>query len=87
MLIGDGRECVSCACAQSTGALTFFGKTAAMLQGSDEKSNLQKLLERIMVILSVLCFACSIAVFVVLLMEGARGRTGPAMFMCRRCVS
>ncbi len=57
--------------------MTFFGKTAAMLQGSDEKSNLQKLLERIMVILSVLCFACSIAVFVVLLMEGARGRTRP----------
>ncbi len=65
---------------QSTGALTFFGKTAAMLQGGDEKSNLQKLLERIMIILSVLCFACSIAVFVVLLMEGM-----PLRWVTRRC--
>jgi H+-transporting ATPase len=37
-----------------TGAGTFFGKTAALLGGSTELSNLQKTLIRIMVVLVVL---------------------------------
>ncbi len=41
-----------------------------MLQGEATKSNLQQLLERIMIILTVLCIGCSVGVFVVLLLYG-----------------
>jgi H+-transporting ATPase len=46
-----------------TGSNTFFGKTASMLQGSDELGNLQKVLLRIMIILVILSFALSGIVF------------------------
>ncbi|TFJ85011.1 hypothetical protein NSK_003435 [Nannochloropsis salina CCMP1776] len=47
---------------EATGANTFFGRTASLLSGGDEVSNLQKLLIRIMIILVVLSMAlCGIA--------------------------
>ena len=53
-----------------TGANTFFGKTASLLQGNDELGNLQKILIRIMIVLVVLSFALSGIVFVYLLFDG-----------------
>eukprot|EP00123_Amoebidium_parasiticum_P015103 comp22787_c0_seq2/m.35684 comp22787_c0_seq2/g.35684 ORF comp22787_c0_seq2/g.35684 comp22787_c0_seq2/m.35684 type:complete len:1075 (-) comp22787_c0_seq2:451-3675(-) len=45
-----------------TGMNTFFGKTAAMLQGGDDLGNLQKMLIRIMIVLVVLSLLlCGIA--------------------------
>ena len=47
---------------ECTGANTFFGRTAALLQGGDESSNLDKLLMRIMVVLVFLSMSlCGIA--------------------------
>lgn len=46
-----------------TGANTFFGKTASMLQGDNEIGNLQKVLMRIMIILVILSFTLSAVVF------------------------
>ena len=56
---------------QHTGADTFFGKTATMLQGEAEIGNLQKILLRIMMILVVLSFLLSGIVFAYLLASGA----------------
>ena len=50
-----------------TGANTFFGKTASLLGGSTEISNLQKTLIRIMIVLVVLSLALCITVFIYLL--------------------
>ena len=55
---------------ESTGKNTFFGKTAAMLQGDAETSNLQKLLIRIMVILTAISLTLSSIVLVYLIEEG-----------------
>lgn len=55
---------------ESTGANTFFGKTASLLQGHDELGNLQKILIRIMVVLVFLSFALSGIVFIYLLFDG-----------------
>jgi H+-transporting ATPase len=46
-----------------TGANTFFGKTASLLGGSTEISNLQKTLIRIMIVLVVLSLALCTTVF------------------------
>ncbi|KAM3576605.1 hypothetical protein VYU27_001592 [Nannochloropsis oceanica] len=47
---------------ECTGANTFFGRTAALLQGGDESSNLDKLLMRIMIVLVFLSMSlCGIA--------------------------
>jgi len=47
---------------EATGANTFFGRTASLLGGGDEHSNLEKLLMRIMIVLVVLSLAlCGIA--------------------------
>ena len=47
---------------ESTGANTFFGRTASLLSGPTESSNLEKLLMRIMVVLVVLSMTlCGIA--------------------------
>ena len=54
-----------------TGAETFFGKTATMLQGDNEIGNLQKVLLRIMLILVFWSFLLSGIVFVFLLASGA----------------
>jgi H+-transporting ATPase len=56
---------------QHTGADTFFGKTATMLQGDSEIGNLQKVLLRIMMILVVWSFLLSGIVFAFLLGSGA----------------
>lgn len=56
---------------EATGANTFFGKTASMLQASDELGNLQKVLLRIMLILVVISFSLSGIVFGYLLGSGA----------------
>ena len=53
-----------------TGANTFFGKTASLLQGNDELGNLQKILIRIMIVLVVLSFVLSGIVFIYLLIDG-----------------
>ena len=50
-----------------TGANTFFGKTASLLGGSTEISNLQKTLIRIMIVLVVLSLVLCITVFIYLL--------------------
>jgi len=52
-----------------TGKDTFFGKTATMLGTEERFSNLQKLLMKIMVILSVLAFTLSITAFVYILID------------------
>jgi H+-transporting ATPase len=58
----------------ATGGNTFFGKTAALLQGGRESSNLEKMLLRIMLVLVMLSLAlCSIA-FGFLLMNGEHMR-------------
>ncbi len=47
---------------EATGANTFFGRTASLLSGPTEHSNLEKLLMRIMIVLVVLSLAlCGIA--------------------------
>ena len=56
---------------QHTGENTFFGKTATMLQGTNEVGNLQKVLMKIMMILVVISFLLSGIVFVFLLSKGA----------------
>ena len=56
---------------QHTGENTFFGKTATMLQGSNEVGNLQKVLMKIMMILVILSFLLSGIVFIFLLSKGA----------------
>ncbi len=53
-----------------TGALTFFGKTASMLQDDGEIGNLQKVLLKIMVVLVILSFILCGIVFGYLLNEG-----------------
>jgi len=55
---------------EATGANTFFGRTAALLVGGDEVSNLQKLLIRIMVILVVLSMTLCLIAFGYLLGRG-----------------
>lgn len=55
---------------ESTGKNTFFGKTAAMLQGDSEQSNLQKLLLRIMKILVIMCVLLCGIVFAYLMGKG-----------------
>jgi len=53
-----------------TGANTFFGKTASLLQGSDELGNLQKVLLNIVIVLTILSFVFSGIVFGYLLGSG-----------------
>lgn len=53
-----------------TGANTFFGKTASMLQGGDELGNLQKVLLQIVIVLVILSFVLSGIVFAYLLVQG-----------------
>lgn len=53
-----------------TGSNTFFGKTASLLQSSDELGNLQKVLLHIMLVLVILSFILSFTVFGYLLAEG-----------------
>ncbi len=55
-----------------TGASTFFGKTATMLQGEGEIGNLQKVLLRIMLILTIVSFLLSGIVFAYLLDQGEK---------------
>jgi H+-transporting ATPase len=50
-----------------TGKDTFFGKTASLLKDTGEYSNLQRLLLKIMVILSVLSIALCLAAFLILM--------------------
>jgi len=50
-----------------TGKDTFFGKTAAMLGDSNESSNLQKLLIKIIVVLCILAFVLVLTAFIYLL--------------------
>ena len=57
-----------------TGANTFFGKTASMLQGEGEIGNLQKVLLRITLILTVISFLLSGIVFGYLLHNGETGK-------------
>ena len=54
-----------------TGGNTFFGKTASLLQGSDEISNFQKVLLRIVIVLVIISFVLSGIVFGYLLSEKA----------------
>lgn len=54
-----------------TGANTFFGKTASLLQGDDELGNLQKVLLKIVIVLVILSFTFSGIVFGYLLGSGA----------------
>eukprot|EP01041_Mallomonas_annulata_P000544 gene544-1045_t len=54
-----------------TGADTFFGKTAALLAGTGEYSNLQIILLRIMVVLVAAAVSLCIIVFVYLVESGA----------------
>ncbi len=59
---------------EATGANTFFGRTASLLGGEPESSNLEKLLMRIMFVLVVLSMAlCGIA-FGYLLSSGEKIR-------------
>ena len=55
---------------EATGANTFFGRTASLLTGGDEVSNLQKLLMRIMIILVVLSMTLCLIAFGYLLGRG-----------------
>ena len=59
---------------EATGSSTFFGKTASLLQGGDEISNLQKLLIRIMLILVVISLTLCIIAFGYLLGKGEKVR-------------
>jgi len=62
-----------------TGKNTFFGKTASMLGGSTGKSNLQKLLLKIIIILCVLAFFLVLSAFIYLLVKKV-GLTEAASF-------
>jgi len=53
-----------------TGKNTFFGKTAAMLDNDSERTNLQKLLLRIVIILSVMALVMGTTCFVFLMVTG-----------------
>ena len=53
-----------------TGAETFFGKTAALLVGTNEHSNLQKILINIVIVLVVMSFILCSIVFIYLLLVG-----------------
>jgi H+-transporting ATPase len=53
-----------------TGSNTFFGKTASLLQDSDELGNLQKVLLNIVIVLVILSFTFSGIVFAYLLSQG-----------------
>ena len=53
-----------------TGAETFFGKTAALLVGTNEYSNLQKILIKIVVVLVALSLILCSIVFIYLLISG-----------------
>ena len=55
---------------ETTGKNTFFGKTAALLEGPNEISNLQKLLIRIMIVLVIISFLLSGIVLIYLLVKG-----------------
>lgn len=57
-----------------TGKNTFFGKTAAMLGGSEGYSNLQKLLLKIIVILCVLAFVLCLTAFIYLIVRFKNGK-------------
>jgi H+-transporting ATPase len=57
-----------------TGKDTFFGKTASLLGGSENKSNLQKLLLRVMIILCVLAFLLCGTALIYLLLTGNGAR-------------
>eukprot|EP00301_Raphidiophrys_heterophryoidea_P025115 c8348_g1_i1.p1 GENE.c8348_g1_i1~~c8348_g1_i1.p1 ORF type:complete len:1041 (+),score=160.95 c8348_g1_i1:167-3124(+) len=52
-----------------TGVQTFFGKTASLLQSTNELSNMQKVLISIMVVLVVLSLTLSAIVFIYLLVH------------------
>jgi len=52
-----------------TGANTFFGKTASLLQQDNELGNLQKVLIRIVIVLVILSFALSGTVLIYLLVK------------------
>jgi H+-transporting ATPase len=54
-----------------TGGKTFFGKTAAMIQGVEQTSNIQKVLIRIMIFLLAISFLLCGICFVYLLAEHA----------------
>ena len=53
-----------------TGSNTFFGKTASLLQGSNELGSLQMVLIKIMIVLVALSFVLSGIVFIYLLVSG-----------------
>jgi H+-transporting ATPase len=64
-----------------TGKDTFFGKTAAMLGGSNERSNLQVLLIKIMIVLCCLAFLLVLTAFIYLLTKkNSPGLTKAASF-------
>ena len=54
-----------------TGGKTFFGKTAAMIQGVEQTSNIQKVLIRIMIFLLAISFLLCGICLIYLLAEGA----------------
>ena len=53
-----------------TGSNTFFGKTASLLQGTNELGSLQMVLIKIMIVLVALSFVLSGIVFIYLLVSG-----------------
>lgn len=53
-----------------TGAETFFGKTAALLVGTNEYSNLQKILIKIVIVLVAMSLILCSIVFIYLLISG-----------------
>ena len=53
-----------------TGAETFFGKTAALLVGTNEYSNLQKILIKIVIVLVAMSLLLCSIVFIYLLIQG-----------------
>ena len=53
-----------------TGAETFFGKTAALLVGTNEYSNLQKILIKIVIVLVAMSLILCSIVFIYLLIQG-----------------
>jgi H+-transporting ATPase len=59
---------------ETTGSNTFFGKTASLLQGTDELGNLQKILMQIVIVLVILSLTFSGIVFGYLLYDGVNTR-------------
>ena len=59
---------------EATGANTFFGRTASLLGGGNEHSNLEKLLMRIMIVLVVLSLTLCFIAFGYLLGRGEKLR-------------